>query len=187
MLGVGLRRIPVALRRVAARTPLERTRPDPVAASAARLRQAEGLAEQGHRVADPRSLQPDGTEPEQRLGAVGVVEVLTFGERPRALTQRVGGIDLPEIHTCPRLAVEETEREVGRRRRRHANAHSTSTQSCHLLSPDEPLRTHECRTCLLPKHGDIGAPDSRQVNDGRSAFHEFCIERSPSLHDPSTD
>jgi hypothetical protein len=83
--------------------------------------------------------------------------------------------------------VEETEREVGRRRRRHANTRKHVDALLPSALAGEPLRTHECRTCLLPKHGDIRAPDSRQMNDGRSAFHEFCIERSPSLHDPSTD
>ena len=58
MLGVGLRRIPVALRRVAARTPLERARPNPVAARAAGLGQPQRLAEERDRVPDPRRLQP---------------------------------------------------------------------------------------------------------------------------------
>ena len=53
---------------------------------------------------------------------------------------------------------------------------STSTQSRHLLSRDQPLRANERCASLLPEHGDIGTPDRRQRYDGRSAFHVFCIE-----------
>jgi hypothetical protein len=51
----------------------------------------------------------------------------------------------------------------------------------------EPLGTHECCASFLPKHGDIGTPDSRQRNDGRSAFHVVCIDASATTPDPSTD
>ena len=187
VLGVRLRRIPVALRRVAARTPLERTRPDPVAARAAGLRQPQRLAEQRDRVPDPRRLQPDGAEPEQRLRAVGVVEELTLGQRPRALAQRVGGVDLTEVHARPRLAMQEAKREVGRRRRRHADAREHVDAVLPPALADQPLRANECCASLLPEHGDIGTPDRRQMYDGRSAFHVFCIERSATLRDPSTD
>jgi len=86
-----------------------------------------------------------------------------------------------------RVTVEETQRQVGRRRRRQANARNHVDAVLPSALAGEPLRTNECRACLLPKHSDIRAPDSRQRYDGRSAFHEFCIERSPSPHDPSTD
>jgi hypothetical protein len=83
--------------------------------------------------------------------------------------------------------VEETKREVGRGGRRDSDA----CEHVHAVLPPafagEPLGTHECRTSLLPKHGDIGTPDSRQRNDGRSAFHVFCIELSSTTRDPSTD
>jgi hypothetical protein len=83
--------------------------------------------------------------------------------------------------------MQEAKREVGRGHRRHPDARQHVDTVLPSAFPGKPLGTHECRASLLPKHGDIWTPDRRQRNDGRSAFHVFCIERSTSPRDPSTD
>jgi hypothetical protein len=83
--------------------------------------------------------------------------------------------------------MEETEREIGRGRGGDADARQRVDAVLPSALAGEPLCTSKPRARLPTKHGDIGSPDSRQRYDGRSAFHVLCIERSPSLHDPSTD
>jgi hypothetical protein len=83
--------------------------------------------------------------------------------------------------------MEQAKREVGRRCRRDSDGRERVDAVLPPALAGEPLGARERRASLLPKHGDIRTPDSRQRNDGRSAFHVFCIERSSTTRDPSTD
>jgi hypothetical protein len=83
--------------------------------------------------------------------------------------------------------MQETERKVGRRRGGHPDPRQRVDTVLPSALAGEPFGAHECGASLLPKRSDIGTPDRRQRNDGRSAFHVFCIERSTWLRDPSTD
>jgi len=113
--------------------------------------------------------------------------VLVLDECPRPLAQRVGSLEVAEVHARPRVAMEDAERKVGSGRHRHANAR----EHVHAVLPPalagEPLGTRERGASLLSEHRHIGAPDGRQRNDGRSAFHAVCIEGSTREGDPSTD
>jgi hypothetical protein len=83
--------------------------------------------------------------------------------------------------------MKDTERKVGRGRRRHPDARQNLDAILPSALADEPFRADECGASLVSKRSDIGTPERRQRNDGRSAFHTFSIERSTYLRDPSTD
>jgi len=83
--------------------------------------------------------------------------------------------------------MQKTKCEVRRGGRRDPDAREDVDAVLPPALAGEPLCTHERCASLLPKHGDVGTPDSRQRNDGRSAFHVSCIEPTPSTRDPSTD
>src|SRR5262249_24611640 len=104
--GVGARGRSVAQAQMATRTPLERLDAKPTRVRA--LSEHDGCIEQGDGVRDLAELEAAATEPEERLGAVDVVEDLTLREGARLLA-RLGG---PHVEKRPKRRAL-----LGRRRR----------------------------------------------------------------------